>query len=578
MKNFCKNDISIIQSIIILIISYTWIAFFLTLLGIFYINLVWSIWILLNAIFIYKKIIKFPKPSKTLFYTIIISSILGGFIILNSNPTIFTGRDQGSISHAAIQLNKHHSAFFHTDESDMFFEHYGAGKALNFPGFHYNATGALTTQFPLPYITFLAGFIGIFGLLGISIANATLFFSFIIIIVSISRFILPSTKYIYWFLVILITSAPTLYFTSFSLSENLASTLIFSLIILFLFYYKEKNNLTLILLLLTVGILTFTRIEGLWFLFITLYLIFRDKETLKKIIINYTLITTLFTSFFFSVSIAALITNFSFYKTLFGVFISKLPTFTHSASSEDKFSFLIDVFLTFNIFVPLIFCAIYVFHISIRKEIKKIILLPLFLVLPIFVYYLNPNISQDAPWMLRRYVFVLIPITLLYTTAFIALISHNKSKYLPNVLFIFFIILNLSSTVPLLSNKNHINLQNSTEILAKKFSNNDLILLSQNVSGDGFYMLSGPLRTEYNLHAVYFFNENDYSKINKSKFQNVFLVVPKNDTSLYSSLIKNLIPYDTFTFNTSFLPPQKSHPISFIHKNITVKNYIFKLK
>lgn len=578
MKNFYKNDILIVQSIILLIISYTWIAFFLTLLGIFYTSLIWSIWILLNILFIYKKIIKFPKPSKLLFHTLILSTILSVFIILNSNPTIFTGRDQGSISQAAIQLNKHHTAFFHTNESDIFFEHYGAGKALNFPGFHYTETGALTTQFPLPYITFLAGFIGIFGLIGISIANATLFFAFVTVIGSISRFILPTTRYIYWFLTILITSAPILYFTSFSLSENLASTLIFSLIILFFFYYKEKNNLTLLLLLVTVGILTFTRIEGFWFLFITIYLLFKNKKFIKHIIINHTLATTLFTSLFFSISLATLFTNFSFYKTLLGVFISKLSISPHSISSEDKFSFLINIFLTFNIFIPLIFCAVYVFHISMRKKNKKTILFPLFLILPIFIYYLNPNISQDAPWMLRRYVFALIPITILYTTAFIALISYNKQKYLPNILFIFLIILNLSSTIPLLSHKSHISLRKDIETIAKKFSPNDLILLAQNVSGDGFAMISGPLRTEYNLHAVYFFNEHDYDKINKNKFKNVFIIIPKDDISLYHSLIKNLTPYDTFIVKTSFLPIQKSYPISFIHKNVAVENYIFKLK
>ncbi len=577
MKNFYKNDISTIQSIILLVISYAWITYFLTLLGAFYTSLVWGIMFILTIILVYKKILVFKKISKTLLYILIISTILGGFIISNSNPTIFTGRDQGSISQAAINLAKYHTSHFHTLESDIFFKHYGAGKALNFPGFYYTATGALTTQFPLPYITFLAGFIGAFGLNGIAIANAILFIVFILTISSIARFILP-TKFLWWFLLLLLTSAPILYFTSFSLSENLASALIFSLITLFLFYYYKKNNLTLSLIFITVGILTFTRIEGFWFLFITLYLFFRNREIIKKIIIEHTFAIALFTSSFFCVFLASIITNFSFYKTLLGVFISKLPV-SHSMPNQDKFAFLLNIFITFNLLIPLIFCAIYVLYISIKKRRKRFILLPLFLVVPLFVYYINPNISQDAPWMLRRYVFAILPITILYTTSFLSLFSSTKYKYLASVLYVFLIFFNLSTTIPLLTNKNHVNLNHSTQILAKKFSSSDdLLLVSPNVSGDRFSMLTGPLRTSYDLHAVYFFNQNDYNNIQKDKFKDIFLISSEKDLNLYQSLIKDLKPYDIFTIKTSFLPPQKSYPLSLSPQEVTIKNYIFKLK
>ncbi len=579
MQKFHQNDKLILKSIIILVVSYAWIAFLLTLLGVFYVQILWISWFLLNTFFTLKKIIKFPKPSKTFSVLIIISLISGIFIASQSNPTVFTGRDQGSIAQAAKELAIHHTSHFHLLESDAFFEHYGTGKALNFPGFHYDADGALTTQFPLPYISFLAGFVGVFGSKGIFLANAFLFVLFFLSIVSVAKISLPSSKYGLWiFLILLISSAPILYFTLFSLSENLASALVFSTILLFLFYFLEKNYKTLVLLLLTLGILTFTRIEGFWFLLVSLFILFRDKNLIKEVIIKHTFVTALLISFFISILIATFVTNFSFYKTLFAVALHKLDFSAKTPKDYNKYNFLVDVLFKFNLLIPLILSALYICYISLKRGIIKYKAFALFFVFPIFIYYIKPNITLDAPWMLRRYDFAVLPITILYSSALIILWSKSKFKYLSFTTFIVLVIFNLSVAKPLLFEKNHDNLLKQTHSLAQKFSENDLVLLSANVTGDGFSMLPGPLRTEYNLHATYFFNPNDWDKIKKDKFSHVFLIVSQKELPFYKDLIKNLKPIDTFKIKTSFIPPQKTFPISLKSKDIEILNYIYKLK
>ena len=97
-------------------------------------------------------------------------------ISLFTTPTIFTGRDQGSISEAAAHLAQNHQITFTTSASEEFFRLYGPGKAENFPGFYYTDDGKLSTQFPLPYTAWLAMLYGVFGVTGFVFANALLFY------------------------------------------------------------------------------------------------------------------------------------------------------------------------------------------------------------------------------------------------------------------------------------------------------------------------------------------------------------------------------------------------------------------
>ena len=114
-----------------------------------------------------------------LFFISLISLLFIIFLSFSTEPTVFSGRDQGSFSEAAVRLSQNHQLEFETLVSQEFFKIYGQGTALNFPGFSYTADGKLITHFSIGYIAWLAVFYSLFGLSGLAIANGVLFFIFL---------------------------------------------------------------------------------------------------------------------------------------------------------------------------------------------------------------------------------------------------------------------------------------------------------------------------------------------------------------------------------------------------------------
>ena len=139
-----NGDIKLFTYFALFWIILSWLGFLAALAGFFY----WWIFagyfaisaaILLRA-FLSKKIsLKNLKEVSLIFPIALISLITLVIIIvlsLSATPTIFSGRDQGAISEAAIRLAQNHQLEFYNPVSGEFFKIYGAGKALNFPGFY----------------------------------------------------------------------------------------------------------------------------------------------------------------------------------------------------------------------------------------------------------------------------------------------------------------------------------------------------------------------------------------------------------------------------------------------------------
>ncbi len=166
-----------IITLITAIVSYAVIALVAGICGIFYAIPIFLVWATTLALCTVIGAITWTLPSRD-FALPVLSALLFALIIATVTvPTVFDGRDQGSLADAAIRLATTHTLVDHTPESDMFFALYGRGQALHFPGYFYAPDGALVTQFPLPYTTFLAGWYGIFGMTGLIIANALLLIS-----------------------------------------------------------------------------------------------------------------------------------------------------------------------------------------------------------------------------------------------------------------------------------------------------------------------------------------------------------------------------------------------------------------
>jgi hypothetical protein len=580
MNDAMLKNFQLIRTLITAVVSYAWLAYALTLMGVFYPWMLWILWLLTLAFLHQKKLLPLPHIDRatTLFVIATLAATL--VITTTAEPTMYSGRDQGSISDAAIQFATHHSAFFHTPESDAFFDIYGRGKALNFPGFYYATDGALTTQFPLPYISFLAGFVGVFGSAGFIIANAALLFITLLTLTTIARHY-TNTRYAWALFTLLVTAFPFVWFSKFTLSENLAAMLLWSSVFLYIFFKRDLTGQTAAAFFMCTMLLFFTRIEGVWLFMIFMILTLRHKPIRTWIFASSWRRFAEPLVFFIIVAIAALVTNIAFYHTLASTFIPDGPGPVSEPSRLAQFTdFLLPVYIQYNLFVPLLLAALFA-AIAVLKKPLRPYLLPLAITAPLFLYYLDPHISSDHPWMLRRFMFALLPTTLLLSTVFLFYL-HTKHKlhFVSLALFLVLLGANLFITAPIYSFANHRELNAQLHTFAERFSDSDLILLAPGVTGNGWAMIDAPLRTQTHKHAVYFFNPADYAKLDTSTFEHVYLVVPQGTTAPdYSDTVSRLLVPEHVTFTSTQLSTEKKAVTALPHtETITEHNLIYQLK
>ena len=168
-------------------VVFGWFALSLALASLFLVPLL-SVGMALTgalALFTLGKLL--ARAPNDLRFVIIVALLYATYIGVVSEPTLFSGRDQGSIAEAAFRLAHNSELAFATPASDSFFQIYGPGTALNFPGFAYTKEGYLLTQFPLGYTAWLASFVALFGLAGYAIGNALLLFLFLLSLYALLR-------------------------------------------------------------------------------------------------------------------------------------------------------------------------------------------------------------------------------------------------------------------------------------------------------------------------------------------------------------------------------------------------------
>jgi hypothetical protein len=581
MNKLLKTDWILLQTIILMVVLYAWISLLCAIFGIFYHAGIWALWLLICLFLSYKKILIFTFPTKEFLSYILIALTFTLLIAFFTIPTIFSGRDQGSLSEAAMRLSQEHSLIQHTPESNTFFDINERGKALNFPGFFYTANGGLITQFPLPYISFLSGFFGVFNVTGLIIANSILLFTFILSITIVARNYL-NNKYTFAFLGILLTSFSIGWFAKFTLSENITSMLLWSALALYLLLKKYPNKITFFTLFLTLSLLLFTRIEGLWFFGIFIFLLLQNANIrifIKKDIWHNVLLPM---TILFTIACTIFIVNLPFIITMLKVFTSSISTESSSSNFFEKTTYLFSIYSLYGLLLPLIITAI-ASVVSISYKRYRTILLPIVIILPLLFYYIFPHISGDHPWMLRRFVFALLPATILISISFTYYIRptnllRRTSKY---IILLTLLLLNIPAFFTFITYAENSTLQQQVTTLSQNFNNNDLILIDKNVAGNGWSMITNPMRSLENKHPVYFFNPNDFEKINTTKFNNVFLITSETNKPMY---IKEFGHKMIFVKNYTLLVDQlnisktKTIPVHFpIKEKNSVHGTIYKL-
>lgn len=485
-------------------------------------------------------------------------------------PSVFTGRDQGSIAEAAWQLAHYHQLTWTNASIQAFFAIYGPGTALNFPGFAYTDTGALITQFPLGYTAWLAGFVEWLGLSGYHVANSLLF------IITGWTFFELLNLFTRRTLACIGTAGMSLSFLPiwmlhYTLTENMAITLFlvvtYGLIMLRRFpphpswYFMSLGAAALFL---------FVRIEGFIILGITLLFLLLNKEMRtflwehpwKRVFLPLLFLGFLFLRDFFI--------NLPFYKmigkavlknwqellvTTTGVATSSTSTLTQSLPSLFALYGLILFFLVGSIGILF----------ALWKQ-KREFWVILFLALPTFLYLLDGHITPDHPWMLRRYYFTLWP-TFVFFSILVWHMAEQRFQRIrhPQItLIITFLIFMIQypSLQAAWKTDEYTTLYTATEKLADRLSGDDLLLVNRLASGDPFRLVAGPLSFLLEKQAVYFFNPEDLSRLALHDFRRVFILIPAEfektiQTTWGDRILKRVtleLPRSTTTAQNSSLP------------------------
>jgi len=573
-------------------VGVAWIGFISALGGFFYAPIIWAVFVF-GGIGITRYALKNKMLARLSLELRIASTIFLLIVILFSffsTPTVFSGRDQGAISEAAIRLSQNHTFEFSTPVSTEFFKIYGPGRALNFPGFYYTDQGDLTTQFPLVYIVWLALFYSLFGISGFIVANAILlcifFFSFYLLIrlflnaqSAIPTFLFTATAFIF------------MWFSKFTLSENMALPILWLSILALMLFLKSLRKLHYFVFLASAILLFFTRIEGIAFLAVSIIVISLNKGARKYIKEKPALRLWLPAIFFVAVFIVNIFRDFNFYreiaKALLPMFMVLQTQYLGALKDSEVPAFYIDkLFLIYGMLGFFIIGAIGICICAFKKEFYKLI--PFFVVLPSFVYFLDSHITPGHPWMLRRFMFSLLPVGIFYSGLLLGKGLENwKNKksiaIFSGIVVIILLAANLPAFSKYLTFSENKNLLAQTKLLSDNFSSNDLVLIDREATGDNWAMISGPMNFLYGKNAVYFFNTHDLAKLDLGKFDNVYLIAPNKQVPYYltSDIGSQMTLKDTYKFTFSKLITEQDSSSEIISlpkkKEISINGGIFKI-
>ena len=184
--------------------------------------------------------------------------------------------------------------------------------------------------------------------------------------------------------------------------------------------------------------------------------------------------------------------------------------------------------------------------------------------------------------MLRRFVFSIIPVSILLSVIFLD-VFFQKKKWIFFVLSGALLVSNLTVTWPSFRFQENKNLMFQIEKISQNFSSQDLILVDRLATGDGWSMMAGPLNTYFGKQAVYFFNPDDLEKIDQKKFSRIFLIIPDENLKNYQekNWAKKMIPVENYALENNHLTSKSKNNFEFPvwqTKNVHGKIYLLNEK
>jgi hypothetical protein len=222
--------------------------------------------------------------------------------------------------------------------------------------------------------------------------------------------------------------------------------------------------------------------------------------------------------------------------------------------------------------IPVFFIGVISLGIMFKKR-DFLALIPALLTLPVFFYFIQPNISGDHPWMLRRYIFSLYPALLfsaivgiytlqIYLSKRYSQYAFFRKQWYAGILLSILFVAQIPFALRVGGFSENAGLLEQTRMLSEKFTPNDLVLIDRLATGTAWSMIPEPLTTLHDIPSAYFFNMKDFDKLDTSGFTNVYLIAPAENAAQYKEQYaenqakktqKQLIPIDTFQFSTHIL-------------------------
>lgn len=471
-------------------------------------------------------------------------ALWAGIVAATTVPTVLTGRDQGSIATAAILLADHGTLTHHTPASDAFFGFYGPGKALNFPGFFYAEDGALVSQFPLPYTVWLASGYIMAGLGGLVAANAALLALTILLLAAVTRLVVPATvrgvtrRAATLAVALAVASFPLMWFARHTLTENLAQALLLAMILQLLLLRRalgaaHRDDATVQrhywLLLGTGALLTFTRIEGGAFFGIAAFAILASRhggDWLRDRFLSHILVPSVGLLLLLAVAFDA---STGFYKS---VAKALLGIGDATPAAVGIVTTIMERHVAYAVYgiTPLLLAGAAGVVWYLRTH-HRAALLPLAIAAPAFLYLLSPQISGDAPWMLRRLSFAVVPVGIVYAAAWLAQLPRPHRLLASAVLAVCLLPATIAH-LPLAENRG---LLAQARAFGNRLMPDDIALIDRGTTGDGYAMIAGALHAIDGRNAAYIFNPADLARVDFGTFRNVYLVVPADDAARYTT-------------------------------------------
>jgi hypothetical protein len=572
-KPLASADGSLVSIVSLAFLFWLWANFALALCNAFFAPLVWLVAVISVAGIAWQlhrtKLIS--KLSRELLWVASATFIFSWLIATTATPTILSGRDQGSYSAAALHLATNHQLSFATPASQTFFALHQSGKALNFPGFDYTITGNLISQFPLGYIVWLASWCALFGVSGLLFANALTLFLFLTAFFVLLRLFVDRVPAL-WGLSITATSLIAVWLSKITLSENLAVVLFVLLAFHLTIALKDKNFLSALIALLVASFFAFTRIEGFFFLIITIIALFLQKfhhtKLFQKNPLAYCVLPTLLFLLFF---VRNLSLNLPFYKVIGKAGLQKWHSIFEQCSGNDCIvsatPSLWHIFALYGLF-PVFFFGFLSLFLFWKRRIW-LAFVPALLAIPSFFYFFQPSISADHPWMLRRFLFSIYPSLLFSAILGVSLVQqflarkYSKHPFFARHFYFSFIALTLflcqlPFALRSIAFSENTLLLAQTKSIATIFSPNDLVLIDRLASGNPWAMLPEVL-TVYGIpNAVYFFNPEDLLTLKREAFEHTYLIIPQDTLKSYTQSIPShlsLIPFKSVTLNSEQFQP-----------------------